>query len=73
MGASQVAGTVKEPTPPAYVGGEGDKGSIPRSGRCLGVGNGHRLQYSCLRTPTDRGAWQPTVHGVIKSQTQPRD
>ena len=22
------------------------------------------LQYSCLRNPMDRGAWQDTVHGV---------
>ena len=27
------------------------------------------LQYSCLRNPTDRRAWQATVHGVTKSQT----
>ena len=25
------------------------------------------LQYSCLEDPTDRGAWQATVHGVAKS------
>ena len=24
------------------------------------------LQYSCLGNPMDRGAWQATVHGVIK-------
>jgi len=24
----------------------------------------------CLKNPTDRGAWQATVHGVTKSQTQ---
>ena len=28
------------------------------------------LQYSCLGNPMDRGAWQATVHGVAKSQTQ---
>ena len=33
-------------------------------------GNGYTLQYSCLGNPTDRGAWQATVHGVAKSQTQ---
>ena len=27
------------------------------------------LQYSCLRNPMDRGAWQATVRGVTKSQT----
>ena len=26
------------------------------------------LQYSCLGNPTDRGAWQTTVHGVAKSR-----
>ena len=29
-------------------------------------------QYSCLENPMDRGAWQATVHGVAKSQTQQR-
>ena len=24
------------------------------------------LQYSCLRNPTDRGAWQAMVHGVTR-------
>ena len=27
------------------------------------------LQYSCLESPMDRGAWQATVHRVVKSQT----
>ena len=34
-----------------------------------GEGNYNPLQYSCLRNPMDRGAWQATVHGVPKSQT----
>ena len=33
-------------------------------------GNGSPLQYSCLETPMDRGAWQATVHGVPKSLTR---
>ena len=33
-------------------------------------GNGNPLQYSCLENPMDRGAWQATVYGVAKSQTQ---
>ena len=33
-------------------------------------GNGNPLQYSCRENFTDRGAWQATVHGVAKSQTQ---
>ena len=47
-----------------------DEGSIPRSGRCPGRGHGNQLQYFCLENPMDRGAWQATVHGVTKSQTQ---
>ena len=45
--------------------------SIPGSGRSPGVRNGKPLQYSCLENPQEqRGAWQATVHGVTKSQTQ---
>ena len=29
-----------------------------------GEGNGNPLQYSCLKNPMDRGAWQATVHGL---------
>ena len=29
-----------------------------------GEGNGNLLQYSCLGSPMDRGAWWATVHGV---------
>ena len=39
---------------------------MPRSGRCPGGGNGNQLQYSCLRNPTDKGAWWATVSGVAK-------
>ena len=35
-----------------------------------GEGNGNPLQHSCLEKPTNRGAWQATVHGVAKSWTQ---
>ena len=48
---------------PANVG---DVGSIPGSGRSPGEGNGNLLQYSCLKNPMDRGAWQAAVHGVAK-------
>ena len=47
----------------------GDPGSIPGLGRSPGEGNGNPLQYSCLENSTDRGAWQATVHGVVKSRT----
>ena len=48
----------------------GNMDLITRSGRFLGVGNGKPLQYFCLENSMDRGAWQATVHGVKKSQTQ---
>ena len=56
--------------PPANAG---DMGSIPGSGRSPGEGNGNPLQYSCLGNSRDTGAWQATVHGVAKSQTQLTD
>ena len=39
---------------------------IPGSGRSPGEGNGNPLQYSCLRNPVDRGAWQAIVLGNVK-------
>ena len=59
--------------PPANDGGARDLGSIPGSGRSLGVGNGNPLQHSCLENSMDREAWRATVHGVTKSQTQLSD
>ena len=44
----------------------GDLGLIPRLGRSPGEGNGNPLQYSYLENPMGRGAWQSTVHGVIR-------
>ena len=35
-----------------------DEGSSPHWKRCPGEGNGNLIQYSCLRKPTNRGAWQ---------------
>ena len=46
---------------PSKAGATGDVGLI------LGLGifpegrNGNPVQYSCLKTPMDRGAWQATV------------
>ena len=51
----------------------GDPGSIPGSGRSPGEGNDNPLQYSCLENLMNRGAWQATVHGVTKNQTQLSD
>ena len=61
-------GTVVK-NPPANAGDATDVGLIPGLGRYPGGGNGNSLQYSSLRNPMDRGAWQTTVHGVAKSRT----
>ena len=50
-----------------------DPGLIPGSGRSPGEGNGYPLQYSCLESSVDRGAWWATVHGVAKSHTRLRN
>ena len=34
------------------------------------VENGNPLQYSCLGSSVDRGAWQGTIHAAAKCQTQ---
>ena len=52
---------------------EGDLGLIPALERCPGEGNSYPLQYSDLENSMDRGAWQATVHGVVKSQTRLND
>ena len=54
---------------PANAGDTGVAGSIPGLRRSSGGENGNPLQYSCLENPMSRGAWQTTVHRVIKSQT----
>ena len=64
---SQMTLVVKNP--PAKAGDVADMGSIPGLGRFPGEGHGKPLQYSCLESPMDGGAWQATVHGVAKSWT----
>ena len=56
---------------PANAGDIRDTGLIPGSGRSPGEGSGNPPQYFCLKNPTDRGAWQATVHGITKCRTQP--
>ena len=46
---------VKKPL--ANAGATRDVGLIPGLGRFLGEGNGSPLQYPCLESPMDRGAW----------------
>ena len=46
---------------PASAGDTGNSGSIPGSGRSPREGNDNPLQYSCLESPMDRGAWRGIV------------
>ena len=46
---------------------------LPLSHWGSGEGNGNPVQYSCLESPMDGGAWWAAVHGVTKSQTQLSD
>ena len=55
---------VKNPTANA-----GDVGLIPGLERSPGEGNGNPLQYSCLESPMDRGAWWSIVRGLKESDT----
>ena len=48
----------------------GDMGLIHGLGTAPGGGHGNPLRYSCLENPMNREAWQATVHGVTKGQTQ---
>ena len=40
--------------------------AIQEPGRCPGERNAKPLQYSCLESPMDRGAWWAAVHWVAK-------
>ena len=69
---SQVALVVKNL--PAGAGDLKVVGSVSRSGRSPGEGNGYPLQYSCLENPMDRqpgGLYRVPFcdHGVTKSWT----
>ena len=46
-----------------------DTSEISGSGKSPEGGNVYSLQYSCLETPMDKGAWQATVCSVARSQT----
>ena len=56
--------------PPANAGDVRDVGLILGLERFPGGGHGSPLQYSCLESHMDRGAWKATVHRASKSQTQ---
>ena len=51
--------------------GEVDVDLILGSGRSPGEGNGYPLQCYCLGNSMDRGAWQATVHAVVKESDTP--
>ena len=57
----------KEPT--CNAGDAGHFGSIPGSGRSLGVEYGKPLEPSCLENPMDSEAWRASVHRIAKSDT----
>ena len=45
----------------------GEPGSFPGLEGSSEERNGYLLQDSCLENSMNRGAWQATVHGVVKS------
>ena len=47
--------------------------NFPQFSVIHGEGNGILLQYSCLESPMDGGAWWAEVHGVAKSQIRLSD
>ena len=67
-GASQLVPGVKNP--PVNIRDAGDVGATLGSGRPPGKGSSKPLQFSCLESLMDRGAWWATISGVMKSQTQ---
>ena len=53
----------------SHIADEGEEGVNPGLGQSTTGGNGSPLQYSCLESPTVRGAWRATVHGVAENRT----
>ena len=51
------------------AGDPGDAGVILGLGKSPAVENGYPLQYSCLENSMEKGDWQVTVHGIVKSWT----
>ena len=52
--------------PPANVGDTGHMASVPRLGGSPGEEMATQSTHLAWGNPMDRGAWQATVHGVIK-------
>ena len=57
-------GALAARTLPVDAGAARDAGSIRGRGRAPREGSGNPLQYSCLKSSMDAGAWRATVHGV---------
>ena len=56
--------------PPADADDIRDRGSIPRSEKSPGEGNGNLIQYSCLEDSMDRGAKdQPQALGSESTES----
>ena len=53
--------------PLANAGDIRDVSSIPGLEGSPRGGHGNPFQYSCLKNPMDRGAWQVLVHRVAQS------
>ena len=47
-----------------------DMGLISGLGGYPGGGHGNPVQYSCLESPMDRGAWRATIYRITKSWTR---
>ena len=58
---------------PTNAGDPRPLGWIPVSEGSPGEGDGNPLQYSCLRNPVDREAWQATARGIAKNPTRLSD
>ena len=66
MQASQAVQVVKNPSA-CQCRRQEKLGFDPWVGKIPGAGNGNPLQYSCLESLIDRGAWESVVHGVTES------
>ena len=62
-------GTIVVKNPPTKARDGRDTSLIPGLGTSPGGGHGNPLQYSCLESPMDRGAWRAAVCRVAEPDT----